>query len=269
MPIPNTKHKVLTEALKENKELLTEIEKWYDESEGLEKVKKANEDLVKAREKSEAFEKEAKEKITNFEKSEKEKTAEIERLQKNMLTDDDKKRFEEFKKTGVSSDKEKEYDAKINKLMDTVTDVTKKIEESEKARLTAEEKVKTEGLARKQTELDNKLTTALAGKKITGEKTGLALLAIKNNKLAEIKANEDGSVSENYYVVGNDSKFRPANIDELADYIARKHEYLVDSSGNGGGGFDHQSRVDNGGGTKPAQLHDIRNSARAMLELPK
>lgn len=269
MPIPNAKHKILSKVLEENKELLQEIEGWFDASEAKVKVQKANDEITQERDELKNELKGFKEKVDGFEKTNKEKDAEIERLQKNMLTDDDKAKFDEFKKSGVSSDAQKEFDAKVNKLNDTVSELMGKFEASEAARAESEKRLAETEFSKQQTELDNKLTTAFASKKITGKNTDLALLLVKNKKLAELKKNDDGSVAEKYFVVGDDKQFRDATIDELAEYVAVNHENLVESSGNGGGGLNHQTPPPNGGGSTPAQLHDIRNSARAMLEMDK
>lgn len=231
-------HDLLTEKLADTKHgdkaLVKIVEDWEDAASVKGKVQTANEEISKERDELKGKVKEANNKLADKDK-------EIERLQDNMLSDEDKKNFEDYKKRGMTSDKEKEMDAKLNAMADKleqatakITEMTQTIEEKESAALKATEESA-------KTSLKTDVIGALAKHGVKSPNAQkLAINSILADGLARVVKDENGGFKRVFTVV-KDGKSLEATIEQLAETFAKENEALVDSSGKSGSGTDHSS----------------------------
>jgi len=243
-----------------------------DKAEAKDKVQKANDDLTKQREKWETSEKDYKTKVEGFETSVKDKDTEIKRLQSNQLTDEDKKKIEDYKKGVMNEDVTAQFTA-INSKLEIVT---KSLQTEQDLRKTEQENAKTLKLDTANETLRNTLSKALTGKKILdGENTKYntsALHTIIGEGLAKVVVNEDGTIEKKFYTRNDKKEIQTATVDELADYFASNNEGFIASSGNSGSGHDHnnssKNHQSNYGQSRTTIAERQKNAAR-MLSMDK
>jgi DNA repair exonuclease SbcCD ATPase subunit len=256
---------ILSEGLKDRKvivdgkehDALSVVGGWFDVTEGTEKVRKANEEISGERD-------DLKKQVKELKKASDEAKKELERYRENALTDDDKKAFDAWKKTGMTSD----IEAKINALQSKLDASLAKQAEAEKQ--AQDEKAATAKALRDKADGDlrSELQTKLAEKKITGKNAKLAIAAMAADGLA--KLNEKG---ERVFTIVKDGKNLAATIDELITDFATQNENLVDASGSRGTGNDHgtsTNRQPGGGGGQPQQtLHQVQQGFQSELAMTK
>lgn len=259
--MPKTIHDKLKDLLKEEKDgdksLLDVISGWQDEAEAKGKVQKANEEIIKERESLKTELKDTKKNLSD-------KDEEIKRLQANLLTEDDRKKFDEFKKNGMTVD----VAAKINKLESTIEAVNKTLVEEKTKREASEKRAQDSYMDSIRAELRKDLTNALTVKKIIGDNVDIALSYIDSKGLVKLEKKEDGTIERKLYVYDDKNKILSAeSVDDIAAYIANKHQNLVSSSGKPGTGFDHSSdRSDKPNAPDGRSLQSIQAHAAGMLE---
>jgi len=245
-------HDVLKSLLTENPDILKEIMDISDAADAKTKVQEANKELIADREKLSVKEKEKEKELQKM-------LEEIKRLQTSQLTDEDRKKLEDFKSKGMNP----EVESKFNGLNATIESLQKTIAAEQEARKISEENAKKAELNAKMQAMDNSLITALDKVSIRGSATEFALAYIQKKNLATIS--DDG---REIYTIYKDNKPFPATVEELAAHIAKTNEQLVSPSGNNGTGQSHSSQ--NSGSRAPLQtLQEIRDAAREYIELPK
>ena len=260
MAMPKNIHDKLKELLKDAKEgdksLLDTIAEWQDAAEAKEKVQKANDEIIKERETLKTEIKELKKSVSG-------KEDEVKRLQENMLTEDDKKKFDEFKKKGMTLDVE----TKFNKLESTLETVTKTLTEEKKRREDSEKKAADSYMTSVKAKLTQELTNALTAKKIEGDNVDVALSIIDRKGLVKLEPKEDGAVERKLYVYDDKGKVLAAEtVEDIASYIATKHQNLVSASGRSGTGLDHASNPPPTNTPNMRTLSEVQAHAAGMIE---
>jgi len=264
MPMEAKVHSLLKEKLADTKvaidgtevSLVEAIVGWYDKHEAAVQIQNANKDLTSQRE---HLEKEIKKLKSELKTSEEE----IERYRKSQLTDEDKAKFAEWKKKGMTP----EIEALVNSLNAKLDEQGKKIAELEKAKADNEAAVAQAKREKMESDLRTDITNALAGQKITGNNAKLALNTILAEKL--VTFNDKG---ERVLTVYKDGKpFKVDSLEALAKEFATQHENLVDSSGNRG----HNTPPPPNNQTSSYRrygndqgLAALRNEALDMLDMP-
>jgi chromosome segregation ATPase len=232
------------------------VESWHDKMEAAEKIQASNADLTKKRD---DLEKE----ITSLKDKVKTGEAELERYRKDALTDADRKKFDEWKKKGMTTEVEGELNTlreKLDKAEQKYIDIEKKMNDSAAATEKAQRDKAT-------SDLRSDLTTSLAKFKITKNAT-LALNTIFGEGLASL--NDKG---ERVFQVKRDGKpYSLSTADELAEEFAKQNEVLVDASGKagpGGGGTPTKAGSPATEIPEGASRRDLQNAAASMMSGPK
>lgn len=268
MAMQKALHDLLKKTLGDEKsgddKLLKIVSGWYETTEAdtasIEKLEKANKELIEKRDASDTSEKELKEKVVTLEKSVTDKDAEIEKIKEGQLSDVERAEYLKTKKTGMTPDAE----ARFNKLEKNFTEIGEKLEASEKRAIEADESAKLATFKEKETALDNKVITALGDVKITGENAEMALLSMKSKGLYKLN-NDDGAFSESF-VTKDGGKELTATLSELCTDYASKHEMLVAPSGNVGSGNNHNTNPNNTTTTpNPQNLQEAQLKADSLM----
>lgn len=263
MPMPKKVHDVLSEKLSDAKVTIDGeetlfvdyIEALFDKADAAVKIQTANAEISKGREKAEANVKDLKKKLEDLSVAQKEKEDEIKRLQDSMLSDDDKKKLDDLKRSGGIT---REAEAKINALAAQVEEAQKATEElTKKYEQERDEKIAAEASGRKE-RLRSDITTALGKVGIVGENSRIAL----NDILAESMVS-DTETGRAYTVLKDGKICSVETIDELASHYASVNENLVRSSGNSGPGQTHTSAV--GNAKVDMSYQDLETQARQMI----
>ncbi len=268
MAMQKALHDLLKKTLGDEKngdeKLFKIVSGWYETTEAntasIDKLEKANKELIEKRDAFESTEKEFKEKVATLEQSVTEKDAEIEKVKEGQLTEAERAEYLKTKETGMTPDAE----ARFNKLEKSFTEIGEKLEASEKRAVEADEKTKLATFKEKETALNNKVLTALGEVKITGEHADMALLSMKSKGLFKLN-NDDGVYSESFVTKDGD-KSLTATLSELCTDFASKHEALVEPSGNTGSGNNHNTNPNNTNNTpNPQNLQEAQAKADALM----
>lgn len=243
MPMPKALHDLLSEKLGdakyEEKPVLDILTDWEDGNGAKVKVQEANRDLTARRDAAEKDLKASKDALAAKEK-------EVERLQNNMLSDEDRANFEKFKKSGMTSEKEREMEAKMNALTDKLDTAATQIQTLTQSVETERQNTARATEANAHTQLKGDVVAALAKQGIKNPANqALAMHSIIAEGQATIAKDDNGGFVQKYIVTKN-GKPLEATIDELAETFAKAHEALVDASGNMGPGQDHNSYASTG-----------------------
>ena len=256
--------KVLGDEKSGDKKLLDIVSEWHGSTEtnvvSIEKLEKANKELIEKRDKSESTEKELKEKVTTLETTVKDKDVEIGKVKEGQLSAEEKAEYLKTKETGMTSDAE----ARFNKLEKSFTEIGEKLEASEKLAVEAAENAKTATLNEKQTALNNRVITALGDVEIHGKNAKLALLDMKDSML--YKLNEDNGAYSESFVTKDGDKELTATLSELCTDYASKHEQLVSPSGNKGAGVNHNTNNNQIVTPSPVSLQESQAKAEALMQ---
>lgn len=237
MAMPKVVHDALAAALKDVKfpwrgeeaSAMDVLGEWFDSDEAKDPLKKANDDLTKKRDKLRA---ELDELKTSTEKGLADLKAENERLLKSQLSDEDKKKLEALKGSGMTS----EAEARFNKVTADLETITKRLDESEKARNAERETAAKARLDVARQKLRGEIVDALGKVKVTGNNAKLAIAGIMQDGLVNVEFNEDGTEKRTVHIQ-KDGKTLAATVDDLAKHFAETNPSLVDSSGNAGAGM--------------------------------
>jgi len=256
--MPSSLYDLLKEKLGEDKYqdslLIDLISDVYDKAEAAKDIQTANADLA---EKKKAL----KESVENLESKIVEQNQEIERLQKNMLTDDDKENFKNYKAKGMTA----EIEAIVNKQNEQIEQLTKKFENSEAERELKDKKLaeatKGEFRAKSISQFEREL--ASVGIK-SAKKMELAMAIVDKRNSLRVEETEDGTYKLGVYTE-RDGKLMPSTTQELAKELAEEHEYLVDSSGKSGPGVHYNPSYENGS-RKYESLSDVKEAAHSMWD---
>jgi len=162
-----------------------------------------------------------------------------------MLSDDDKKRFDEFKANGGRT---QDVEAEINKYKDDLSTLTEKVQNLTKS----VESERAAALAAKRNELNMALDSDILGSlqeaNIVGKNAKIALNLIKSEGLAKYSDPDDqGNVSRAFAVVKDGKMLKAESLADVANHVATEYENLVSSSNQRGSGMDHGG---NGGGNQ-------------------
>jgi hypothetical protein len=229
----------------ENKPLKDYLLKIYDSHEAKEKIQAINVDLVEQRKKS-------KEEITKNKTDYDELKGKFELLEKNktVLTDDQKKLLDKGisdETTGIMNS----MNEKLKNNENALNLLTKQLKLSDENTKKAELSTKKENIKNSLTKSLNKVNIKEANK----IKTALAI----------ISSNDMVDIQEDKIVFGHKEDGIPftfKNADELTTYIAEEHKYLVESSGNNGGGADYNRGNDDPNGAINYKQEDNQHVTR-------
>lgn len=257
-------HEKLKELLKDDKDLLKNVVDWHNGNEAMEKVQTANTEITKERDELKETAKTQKTELETSITTLKEKEAEVKRLQEGQLSDEDKKKLEQYTNKGMSDAVEATLNTIKEKLESVETELatTKEERKSDKEALVKAEEDKAKASQRVT------LTTALAEAKIIGDSAEMALSYITSQGLAKLTKPENGEGFKENYVIMKDGKPYEATAKELAEHFASTHENLVSSSGNTGSGGSHGSDTKTDQNTTKGSNEDLsalRSNADKML----
>jgi hypothetical protein len=239
----------------EEKPLVEIVEGAFDKADAAEKIQSANKDLTAQRESWKEQERELKKAIEDSK-------GEIERLQKGSLSDEDRKRLEEYKRSGMTPEVEAKYNTlseQLQKMTEEQNNLQKTLEEKERKAREAE-------LQGRSQSLKGELRDALSKVGINSS-ASVAINHILAEGMAKVENGDDGF--KTVYTIKKDGKpYAAKSAAEIAEHFARENEQLVDSSGRSGTGENHES----GGGKSVANLdkasrYDLQRSAREMMEV--
>lgn len=265
MPLSTSLHKALKELLTDKehdgKKLIDIIAEINDKAEAKDKVQKANEDISSERDTLKEEVKTLKAKVAESETAIKTKETELENLKANQLSPEEKKLWLETKAKGMTP----EIEAKMNRMADDMAKLTETVKQQTQKAEEADKRAKDAKMSTSRTGLENKLTKILAEKKITGANAEIALALMEKNGLFKL-VEKDGEFSEEFYTKNENGGMLSANINELADYVATKHENLVDSSGRSGPGQTHRSDPTKNSGNDYGSLMETKQAARSLME---
>jgi hypothetical protein len=211
--------------------ILDVIDQWHDAAEAKDKVQKANKEISDERDL-------LKKAVADAKKVETDLAAELERHRKNSLTDEDKAKLEAMKKKGMLPEMEAQFNAaieKINTLTKSHEDLVSQITAEKTAVITARKESA-------EKDLRVSLTDALAKANIR-KSARLAVNTILSEGMAKI-VEENGAFRQVFTVMKDGKPLALTSVDEVATHVAKEYEQLVDSSGNGGTGHQHNG---NGG----------------------
>jgi hypothetical protein len=236
MPMSKAIHDALSEKLVDAKvsvdgkeiSLIDLVVQYQDKAEYADKVKTINEEFK-------AEKAALKEKLDSVTATIAQKDEEIKRIQGGMLSDEDKAKFESFKKSGGVTP---EVEAKMNKLADDLKTALAQMDSLVKENTEAKQQAAESKKAALSEQLKTTVLTALQEKGIVGENARIAWNDIRAEGLADLVESETG-ISQTF-VIKKDGKPLSANVAELADHYALTHQSLVKPSGNQGSGHDHQ-----------------------------
>ena len=215
--------------------LVTElVAQYYDKAGAKDAVQKANEDLIKKRDTY-------RNQLDEYEGKVKTMQDELENYKKNALSDDEKKKYKEYKNKGMNEDAE----ARFNSLNEDLKNTQEQLKQMQSAIKEKEAKEKQTHVELEKQRLRTELISALNKNGITS-RANIALHVIEGEGLAKLNENE-GVYNRAFYYKKDGKTLSVDSIDDLVKNFANDNEYLVESSGNNGTGNNHSSNGNPGG----------------------
>jgi hypothetical protein len=219
---------------KDEEKLLLEVvagkEGWYEKFENAVKIQTANKDLADQRKTLEAEIKQHKADLKVI-------ADERDGLKKGALSDKERSEYENLRAKGMTADAEARFNALKQQLDDAtgkLTEVNGKLAETNTQVIEARKTSASEAQR-------SKIITELAKHGITGQRAGLAAVALLQEGKARIDVAADGKPSEVYRQFNKEGTELASTLDKVVKEFADGNEYLKEGTRTGGSGKDHRT----------------------------